>query len=214
MFLRSFQSPKPRLFDYQSEASREAHPNGTFGLEEDMRSLLGALLLAAGFVLSSHTAHGCGDKLLILGRPVHFKSRPASILAYAPTGSVLESLLVSEQWTTAIAKGRHRVIVILTPERLSQVLKGERFDLILVARTETTVSRAQLADSSFPAVIVPVVENSSREMLRNAEKEYGVVIKNTGKSGDYLFEIDRAVGLHDLRIEAAARGKRNQNRGS
>jgi hypothetical protein len=214
VFLQSFQSPKPGLFDYQSEASRQSRPNGTFGLEQDMRNLLGALLLVAGFVVSSHTAHACGDKLLILGRPVHFKSRPASILAYAPTGSVLESMLASEQWTTAIAKGRHRVIVILTPERLSQVLKGERFDLILVARTETTLSPARLADSSFPAVVVPVVENTSRETLRNTEKEFGVVIRSTGKSGDYLFEIDRAMGLHDLRIEAAARGKKNQNRGS
>lgn len=179
-----------------------------------MRRLLGALSLVAGLFLSSPPAQACGDKLLILGRPLHFKSRPASILAYAPPGSALESLLASPQWTTAVAKGRHRVIAILTPERLSQVLKGERFDLILIAWTETTLSLPQLADTSFPAVVTPVVENSSRETLRNAEKEYGVVMRSTAKSGDYLFEIDRAVGLHDLRIEAAARGKKNQNKGS
>jgi hypothetical protein len=179
-----------------------------------MRRLLRALLLVAGFFLFSCTAHACGDKLLILGRPLRFKSRPASILVYAPPGSALEPMLTSQQWTTAITKGKHRVIVILTPERLSQVLKGERFDLILVAWTEATVSPAQLADTSFPAVVVPVVENVSRETLRNAEKEYGVAMKSTAKSGDYLSEIDRAVGLHDLRIEAAARGKKNHNRGS
>jgi hypothetical protein len=178
-----------------------------------MRRLLGALLLVAGFSISQ-TAHACGDKLLILGRPLHFKSRPASILAYAPPGSAVEPMLTNQQWTTAVTKGKHRVIVILNPERLSQVLKGERFDLVLIARAETTVSPAQLADTSFPAVVVPVVENMSRESLRNAEKEYGVVMKNTAKSGDYLSEIDRAVGLHDLRIEAAARSKKNQKRGS
>jgi hypothetical protein len=214
VFLQSFQSPKPKLVITRSETSREANPNGTLGLEEDMRRLLGVLLLVAGFFLSSHTAQACGDKLLILGRPLHFKSRAASILAYAPPGSVLESMLAGQQWTTAIAKGKHRVIVILTPERLTQVLKGERFDLILIARTETTVSPAQLADASFPEVVVPVVENTSRETLRNAEKEYGVVMKSTSKSGEYLSGIDRAVGLHDLRIEAAARGKKNRNSGS
>ena len=179
-----------------------------------MRRLLGALLLVTGFFLSTYAAQACGDKLLILGRPLHFKSRPASILAYAPPGSVLESMLASQQWSTAIAKGRHRVIVILAPERLFQVLKGERFDLILVTSTEATMSPAQLADASFPAVVVPVVEKTSRETLRNAEKEYGVVMRSTAKSGDYLFEIDRAVGLHDLRIMAAARGKKNQTKGS
>jgi hypothetical protein len=178
-----------------------------------MRRLLGALLLVAGF-FSSNMANACGDKLLILGRPLHFKSRPASILAFAPPGSPLESMLADQHWTTAIAKGRHRVVVILTAERLSQVLKGERFDLILVAQGEATMSPAQLADTAFPAVVVPVVENTSRETLRNAEREFGVVMKSAAKSGEYLSEIDRAVGLHDLRIEAAARGKKNQNRRS
>ena len=179
-----------------------------------MRRLLGMLLLVAAPFYSTHRARACGDKLLILGRPLHFRSRPASILAYAPPGSALESMLASQQWTTAIAKGRHRVIVILTPERLFQVLKAERFDLILVAWAEATESPARVAGTSFPAVVVPVVANVSRENFRNAEKQYGVAIKSTGKSGEYLSEIDRAVGLHDLRIEAAARGKKNQNRGS
>jgi hypothetical protein len=61
-----------------------------------MRRLLTALLLVAGFFLSSHTADACGDKLLILGRPLRFKSRPASILAYSPPGSALESMLNSQ----------------------------------------------------------------------------------------------------------------------
>ena len=179
-----------------------------------MLRLLAALVLAIGLFFPTHAARACGDKLLILGRPLHFRSRPASILAYAPPGSAVESMLASQQWTSAIAKGRHRVIVILTPERLSQVLRGERFDLILVARTEATVLPATLADTSFPAVVVPVVENVSRDALRNAEKEYGVAMKSTGKSGEYISGIDRAVGLHDLRIEAAARGKKNQNKRS
>ena len=179
-----------------------------------MRRLLGVLLLLAGFALSSHIVLACGDKLLILGRPLRFKSRPASILAYAPPRSGVEPMLTSQQWTTAITKGKHRVIVVLTPQRLSEILKGERFDLILVAWTEDTVSPAHLADTSFPAVVVPVVANVSREALRSAEKEYGVAIKGAAKSGEYLSEIDRAVGLHDLRVEAAARGKKKGNRGS
>jgi len=123
-------------------------------------------------------------------------------------------MLTSQQWTTAVTKGKHRVVVILTPERLSQVLKWERFDLILIAWADATVPRAQLADTSFPAVVVPVVEDMSRESLRTAEKEDGVAMRSTAKSGDYLSRIDRAVALHDLRIEAAARGKKSQNKGS
>jgi hypothetical protein len=212
MFHQSFQSPKLSL-TARTAASEELNPKGTLGLEEDMRRLLGALLLVTSLLLSSPAAYSCGDKLLIIGRPLHFKTRAASILAYVAPGSALEPMLASQQWTTAITKGKHRVVVILTPERLSQVLKGERFDLILIAWADATVSPAQLADTAFPAVVVPVVESVSRETLRNAEKEYGVAMKSTAKSGDYLSAIDRAVGLHDLRIEAA-RGKKNQNKGS
>lgn len=208
MFLQSFQSPDPEL-NTRVGASKDVKQKRTLVLEEDMRSLLGALLVVTCLLFSS-SAYPCGDKLLILGRPLHFRSRPASILAYAPPGSALEPLLSSQQWTTAVTKGKHRVIVILSPERLSQVLKGERFDLILVAWTEASVSPAQLADASFPTVVVPVVENVSRETLRNAEKEYGVAMKGAAKSGEYLSEIDRAVGLHDLRIEAKARDKKNR----
>lgn len=209
MSLQVFQAPRLIVRATLNCESQRAR----LGLEEDMRRLLGALFLVAGLSVSQ-TANACGDKLLILGRPPHFKSRPASILAYAPAGSAVEPMLTNQQWTTAITKGKHRVIVILTLERLSQVLKGERFDLILIARTETTVSPAHLADTSFPSVVVPVVGNTSREAVRNAEKEYGVAMKSTAKSGEYLSEIDRAVGLHDLRIEAAARNRKNHNKGS
>lgn len=179
-----------------------------------MRRLLGALLLVTGLFIALPSAQACGDKLLILGRPLHFRSRPASILAYAPAGSVLEAMLASPQWMSAVRKGKHRVVVILGPERLFQVLKEERFDVILVARTENTVFPGELVDTSFPTVVIPVVENASRETLRGAEKQYGVVMKSTAKSGEYLSEIDRAVGLHDLRMEAVAKGKKNQNRGT
>jgi hypothetical protein len=179
-----------------------------------MRRLLGALVLSAGFLLLSHSAHACGDKLLILGRPLRFHSRPAAILAYAPPASAVESVLNSPQWATAMTKGKHRLRVMQTPEQLTQALKAERFDVILVGAADAGGLQAQLSAASFPAVFVPVVESVARDAFRNAEKEYGVAMKGMAKSGAYLSAIDRAVGLHDLRVEAAAREKKNHGKSS
>src|SRR5438445_7584846 len=54
-------------------------------------------------------SQGCGDKLLILGRGLRFSAlsadRPAAILAYAPEGSLLASILKDPQWIEAMNKG-------------------------------------------------------------------------------------------------------------
>jgi hypothetical protein len=177
-----------------------------------MRRLLGALLIIGS--LSSHLAYGCGDKLLVLGRPLYFTSRPAAILAYAPPGSSLQSLLSATQWTGAIAKGKHHLRIVQTPEQLAQVLKTERFDVILAGLAEAAALRRQTAATLYPAVVVPVVDSSSRDAFRSAQREYGVVMKGVAKSGDFVSAIGRAIELHDRRVEAAAREKKKQAKSS
>jgi hypothetical protein len=170
-----------------------------------MRQLLGIIIVG---LLSPQLAYGCGDKLLVLGRPLHFTSRPAAILAYVPPGSSLQSLLSAMQWTGAMTKGRHHLRTAQTPEQLAQVLKTERFDVILTSVADAAVLR-QIATTWYPAVVVPVVDSGSREAFQSAQREYGVAMKGIAKSGDYLSAIDRAIDLHDRRVETAAREKRH-----
>lgn len=178
-----------------------------------MRHLLG-VLFAASLLLFAHPAHACGDKLLILGRPLRFNSRPATILAYAPPGSAVELVLNRSQWTAAMTKGKHRLREVETVEQLAQAVRAERFDVILVASADAPALRAQLANASFQAVFLPVVASSMRDAFRNAEKEYSVAMKGIAKSSDYLSAIDRAVALHDLRVEATSRTKKNSGKNS
>lgn len=202
-------APSARL-----EGFRRSKLKGTAGLEEDMRRLLGPVCVTAVLLLFSHSALACGDKLLILGRPLRFNSHPASILAYAPRGSTVESVLSSSQWATAITKGKHRLRVVETPEQLTQALQAARFDVILVSSPDARALSSELSATSFPAVFVPVFETGARDALRKADKEFGVAMKDMAKSGDYLSTIERAVALHDLRVEAAARVKKNHAKSS
>jgi hypothetical protein len=169
----------------------------------------------ACFLLFSHLTYACGDKLLVLGRPLRFgSSRPAAILAYAPPGSFLESVMKESQWTTAISKGKHRLRVVQTPGQLTQTLNAERFDLVLAGSPDILAVRSQVATASPGLVFVPVVDGGSHDAVRTAEKEYGVAIKGDAKTGDYLMTIGRAVDLHDRRVEAIAREKKNQRKNS
>jgi hypothetical protein len=143
-----------------------------------------------------------------------FTSRPAAILAYAPPGSSLQSLLSATQWTGAMTKGKHHLQVVQTPDQLAQILKTERFDVILAGLTDAAALRPQMAIASYPAVVVPVLDSGSRAAFRSAEREYGVAMKGVAKSGDYLSAIGRAVDLRDRRFEAAAREKKNRGKNS
>ena len=165
-------------------------------------------------VLVSSPADACGDKLLVLGRPLRFNSRPAAILAFAPAGSFLETFLNDPAWASASVKGKHKLRVVQTQEQLAENLKIELYDIIVADSGHAPALRSQLATSPSTAVFAPVVERGSRDAQRAAEKEYGIALKGTGKSGDHLFAIGRAVDLHDRKVEAAARGKKDVRKSS
>jgi len=187
---------------------------GVLGLGESMQRLLFPLFFSAAFLLVSHPAHTCGDKLLILGRPLHFNARSAAILAFAPPGSSVEMMLNGSQWTAAMAKGRHRLRIVQTTEQLEKILKAERFDVVVADSAHATALLPELAITPFPTVFVPVVSSSSREVFRAVEKEYDVAMKDPANTGEYLAAIGRAVDLHDRRVEAAARKKKSPSKSS
>ena len=73
------------------ERGRPIEPVSHLG---DICAAFYSMLGIACFLLCSHLTYACGDKLLVLGRPLRFGSpRPAAILAYARSGSFLESVM-------------------------------------------------------------------------------------------------------------------------
>jgi len=178
-----------------------------------MRRLTGTLVLFTTLLLHG-PAEGCGDKLLVLGRPLRFNSRPAVMLAFAPEGSFLASLLNDPGWSSAIAKGKHSLHIVQSPEQLVQDLNVHHYEVILVDVARAAALRSQLAVNPSTAVLAPVVDSASRDAVRTVEREYGIAIKGAGKTSDYLFAIGRAVDLHERKVEAAARERKNLRKNS
>ena len=159
-------------------------------------------------------SNACGDKLLIFGRALRFSTlsseRPAAILAYAPQGSIVSAVVNEPQWVTAMDKGKHRLKVVQKLDEVATSQDSQRYDLVLVSLSDAGQLKQRI-QSAFPeAVIVPVLQTlPSREEVRAAEKEYGVVLKSESKGKAYLSYISRAVELRDRRAQSLAQAHKS-----
>ena len=159
-------------------------------------------------------SHACGDKLLVLGRALRFSTvasqRPASILAYAPPGSVVSEVLQEPQWAAAVEKGKHRTRVIQDLDSLVSTLHYEHYDLLLVSVTEAALLKQRMQSTASVMFTLPVLPSSpSREEARTLEKEYGIVLTSGSKGKTYLSAISKAVELRDRRAQYLAQSHKS-----
>ena len=153
--------------------------------------------------------HACGDKLLVLGRALRFSNiasqRPATILAYAPSGSVVSTVLQEAQWVAAVEKGKHRVRVIEDVDSLVSTLGKEHYDILLVSVPEFSQVKHRIQSLFSAMVTVPVLPSPpSREQARTLQKEYGVMLTRDSKEKSYLSGISKAMELRDRRAQYLA----------
>lgn len=157
-------------------------------------------------------SQGCGDKLLILGRGLRFSAlsaeRPVAILAYAPEGSLLASVLKDPQWIAAINKGKHRLKAVQSMDELRLALSRERYDLVLISLSDPPQLKQAVQSAPSDPLAVPVVNGSARDKVQTAEKEYGVALRSDSKSKVYLSGISKAVELRDRRAQMLAQARK------
>jgi hypothetical protein len=145
----------------------------------------------------------------VLGRALRFSNiaaqRPATILAYAPPGSVVSAVLQEPQWTAAVEKGKHRVRVTQDLDSLVSTLRNEHYDLLLVSVSEAALLKQRIQSAASVMFALPVLPSSPpREEARTLEKEYGVVLTSESKGKTYLSAISKAVELRDRRAQYLA----------
>jgi hypothetical protein len=178
-----------------------------------MRCLLRVFIILA-VVTGAPFSNACGDKLLVLGRALRFSTlssgRPVAILAYAPQGSIVSAVVNEPQWRAAMDKGKHRLKIVQELEGVVTSLSSDRYDLVLVSLSDAAQVKQRIQSTSLVAVIVPALQSSpSREAVRGAEKEYGVVIKSESKGKAYLSDISKAVELRDRRAQSLAQAHKS-----
>jgi hypothetical protein len=107
-------------------------------------------------------------------------------------------------------KGKHRLKVVQELEGVVTSLSSDQYDLVLVSLSDAAQVKQRIQSTSLVAVIVPALQSSpSREAVRAAEKEYGVVIKSESKGKAYLSDISKAVELRDRRAQSLAQAHKS-----
>jgi hypothetical protein len=140
----------------------------------------------------------CGDKFLVAGRGARFQrggARGTPVLIYAPLSSSLRGAPGNLSVDAVLSRAGYHPAVAASAEELGRILKDGNPGIVLVDIADAgTVERLVPAAPSGP-VILPVINNASRQEMTAARKTYGVALKSPA-SGDALLDaVDEAVDL-------------------
>ncbi len=158
--------------------------------------VIGFVGIAGVFANTSLLA--CGDKFLVAGRGARFQrgNARATVLIYAPPASALSAGLANLSVDSVLSRAGYRPATAASAQDLDGLLRGKSPDVVLVDIADArTVEKRAPAGSSGP-VILPVLNNASRQELAEARRIWGVVLKAPASGDSLLDALDEAVGLH------------------
>lgn len=160
-------------------------------------------LLAIGLLALAATAANdvlaCGDKFLVSSRGTRHQRAPiartpASILVYANPASELPKALTNVPVEATLRKAGYRPTSVATAEELDAALRTGSFDLVVagLAEVQALRDRTQVTDKS---AYLPVLYNASASVLKQARKQYQIILKAPTRIEAFLETIDAAVAL-------------------
>jgi hypothetical protein len=139
----------------------------------------------------------CGDKFLVAGRGARFQrgSAHATVLIYAPPSSTLSAGSGRSPVDHVLSRAGYHAAVAATAEELGRILKESAPSIVLVDIADArTIEKHAAAGSSGP-VILPVLNNPSRQEIAEARRIWGVVLRSPASGDSLLDALDEAVGL-------------------
>ena len=157
-------------------------------------------LCAAGLVLltginSVDILLACGDKFLVSSRGTRYHlapavRKPAAILIYTNPASDVPKALAGVPVDATLRSVGYRPTNVETPAEFEKALTQGGWDLILVelADAEAVSKRVQ-----SHAIVLPIVVNAKVAEMKQAKKQYPVVLKAPTKSQTFLAVIDEAL---------------------
>ncbi|HEX9162767.1 MAG TPA: hypothetical protein VF980_13765 [Thermoanaerobaculia bacterium] len=170
-----------------------------------MRRLLVSAGLAA-FLLCGD-AIACGDKFVVFGRGVRFRSayaatHPAAVLIYMNPASKMPQIEREFRIEAMLKQVGHKPREVSTPEELQTALAGGTYDVVLTDMADVTAVEQVRARTNAKSSIVPTLYNPTADSVSTAQKQYGCLVKAAKRSHDLLLVLDevmrsRAKGMGD-----------------
>jgi hypothetical protein len=166
------------------------------------RILFTGFLLVA-LALSDHNVSACGDKFLVLGRSVGYKSllkasKPGSLVLYRTPS--LPKPFTDGRFDVVMDAAGHRLSTVSDQTTLKRELATGTIDLVLA---DPTISReiGRLVNTSSTALIVPILVDSAVNQRTVLEKEFGCVMP-LAEPRKVIDALDKAMKLRAKRAAA------------
>lgn len=162
------------------------------------KSRLSVLILTT-LLIAIHlgmTVHACGDKFLVPSRgsgshtPV-FAPKHAALLIFGSSsqyGKDFAKTSVNEVLTDAGL----RPVVVTTRAEFDKLLRGSKWDAVLVDLADAPALSTQLAGTPNAPVVVPMTVDAPDSRVKEARKVYPVVLRFPSRSAAFLSALDRA----------------------
>ena len=138
----------------------------------------------------------CGDKFLVPSRATRVNSPPprrsaAAILLYSTPSSEMSRSLVRLSVIKKLQKAGYQVTVIDSPAQLTNALRQNRWDLVLLDFDDVDVVTAR-GSADVPAM-VPVSYSVSGPQWTDARRQYPLLIKGPTRAQHWLDTVDAAL---------------------
>jgi hypothetical protein len=158
--------------------------------------VLGVVLLLV--VVSTDTASACGDKFVVFGRGVRFKTayaaaRPASVLLFLKTDSSLSKADREFRLQSTLKQVGHKPVIVESPDDLEKAMRGTAYDIVLAAATDVEVVQKARTATGSKSSIIPALYKPTAEATNDARRQYGCLLKVSKKNHDLLLVIDEVM---------------------
>ena len=179
------------------------------------RLFLVSIFVFSVILFSGMPAHGCGDKLLVLGRSVRlqalFNTRGTYILAYQHAGTRGAEVIADSEFQGAIKKAGYQLRIVRDTEELEVALRSGKYELIIADIADASALGPAMQSAPRMPGILPVLYQPTKGEFASVEKQYRYVLKEQRKGKDYISVIDRAL---EMKLEADTKLKHNQRKPS
>lgn len=159
--------------------------------------LASAALLLIVCVTTRGDLLACGDKFLVVSRGTRYKHANAPrtaavILIYANPTSNLPKALANVPVDDTLRKAGYQPTSVASAEDFDRALENGKWDLILVDQADGQDVVGRLKGDGAQ-VVLPVFYNASRAELKQARKQYPIVLASPTKNGAFLDAVDEAL---------------------
>ena len=165
--------------------------------KEYMRKRLALSVVAFGLIAAWGDVHACGDKLMMLGRGLKFRTayasvHPGHIVFYLPRTSGAEATAAVDKMQKFLAGAGHRVTTARDPAALDDLLRVPAVDLVLADSSEAP--RLQSRVSTLPArpgLVALVHTKHAAGSDKALQGEFAATIRSFDKPKEYLPMVEK-----------------------